>query len=136
MWQLLPCNEECLTAENRSCCVGKCCYVDKMGILNVTENNDESIARVEINLEPLVAVFLSTVKDDKKWEPVVRSAVKKCYDGLWGTFDGHLCGFIPNSFFPIVSCVYTENFLHCPVWNPQELPECGTIRNYVEKCFN
>lgn len=130
MSQVIPCNEECWTAKDLKCCVSKCCYVDKMKILEITE------FKVEMNLESLVEVFLSTVIDDKKWEPVLRNSVKSCHDKLWGTIDGESCGFIPNSLFAVISCVYTENFLHCPHWNPNELSECGSIHDYVKKCLN
>lgn len=136
MWELIPCNQQCYDAADVGCCVGRCCYVDKMKLFTLTLADDGSIAKVDMNTDGVVASFMMSVGNDTRWEPVIRTAVERCYTDIWNTENGMSCGFIPNTFFSIIDCVYIEHFLKCAVWNPHNLVECAYTYSYVQECWS
>lgn len=136
MKDVIQCNIDCSTSSSSgSCCVSRCLYVDKLNVLTLTEDENGAITNIAMNTDSLVASFLASVGNDPIWVPVTTSAVERCYNDIWGTSPEKKCGYLPNDFFNIVDCVYTEHFLKCPVWNPKHLIECSYTYKYVDQCW-
>lgn len=130
------CLDEALQGHMSPCCVNTCCYVDKIGVFSVTEDENGNITNAEMHLDPLISSFLLSVGNDSAWIPVITNSVNRCYNDLWSTNEGYSCDFIPNSFYEIVGCAYLENYLKCPVWNPSNILECQYTHRHVEYCEN
>lgn len=134
-WQHDECSEQCQYSYFKDCCITQCCF-RLLGVLSIIRDDQGSLLFVDINRDALISSFLLSVGNSTLWAPIVSATVYKCYQELWGTHvKEEVCSFIPGSFYPIVSCSYTENFLKCPVWNPQQINECNFTLEYVEKCW-
>lgn len=126
------CHDYCRDIGKRrdQCCLLVCILKD----LEILKFSDGSSAKPEVNPEGLVNSFLSSVENDKRWEPIVRSSSQRCSADLKGSVEGFECEVIPNELGKIIDCCSTENYLKCPNYNPKGRSECQATREYVEEC--
>lgn len=135
-WQHTDCIVKCKGADTDGCCAFSCCLY-KLGILYPAIDRQGNVIGVNIEKRNLVYSFMLSIGNDTRWEPYMNTVASKCINENGATDVGYECGgIIPMSFYKVVNCVYKENFLNCPTWNPSGLIDCQYTREYVEKCVN
>lgn len=76
-----------------------------------------------------------SVGSDSVWEPVVSKSTQRCYDDFNGVSKDLYCNAPMNFLYDIVNCVYKENFLRYPNYNPSGLTGCEAARQYIDECM-
>lgn len=127
------CKDECtkIGQRNDRCCNVPCSF-RKLKVLKDARKKNDSAA--VINWHGLANSVLFSVNNDTRWVPVVKKSAEYCYNQNINGTSVYDCDVIPMSLYDIIDCIYAEDFLNCPVWNPNQIPECKYTREFIENC--
>lgn len=136
LWELTRCKTEAVAiGKKENACVVNACLYRTRGIVSYEKNQDGSIAKMHINWKKIIPSFMISIRNDTKWRSVVTTSAKDCYDYMSDDGSISACGLYPLWYLDIIDCMYEENFINCPRWNPHLLKECEYSREYVENCM-
>lgn len=106
------------------------CYLLVANVMKKVEGAEGFV----INEAGIISSYMLSVWNDTRWEEVVTKSVKKCYNKEQNPNELNNCG-VPQAIFTIAPCVYLEDFINCPVWNPMKLDACQYTKQYVKDCL-
>lgn len=128
-WQYELCQESCSDDMLERCCVLTCC-LNQVGILDTLDTPN-----ININKEALVESYMMSVSNNSVWQPVVEASVSICMERFAGESFDHECHVIPRTLYSVIDCTYIENFMGCPLWNPDNDDQCEFTSQYVQECM-
>lgn len=133
-WMLNGCKEEC---QRRNQADDDCCpLVCNYRRINVIPQANETFRNATWNpVAGLSYAFMLSIGNDTRWTQTVSDALNSCFNDTVKQALYDACG-IPLHLYDIINCAYNELFLRCPVWNPNNIPECNYTREFISLCFN
>lgn len=98
---------------------------------------EEGRTTTEVDWKALAFSFLLSIGNETLWKPVLDTVCEHCYTifPYNPREEEYDCGVIPKSLYSIIDCIYTQNFLMCPAYNPYKLKECEYAMQFAQKCL-
>jgi hypothetical protein len=129
-WQVDYCYDDLCKNNTDECCAFICLF-KLLGFAQFPEDRNEPAV---LDPEGLVYSFMLSVDNDTSWEPVIRNSVKRCWNDNYGVSTDLYCNFPLDLWTGIGNCAFWENFLRCPIYNPNGITECEATRQYITEC--